>query len=206
MSQKGILITFEGGDGTGKTTQIGILQQRLKDQDIPCMVTREPGGTSLGELIRPFFLTHSLDAEVELLLMLAVRRHHICTVIQPALDRGEWVLCDRFIDSSVVYQGTLKGRATTWVKEWHEKAGIDLRPDLTFIFQDSSEVALERRRNDAKEGANRFDDLPIHSYEQIRQAFLDIALSDPERCMLVPSGSIEDIAHYIEHTVKKYIT
>lgn len=169
------------------------------------MVTREPGGTPLGELIRPFFLAHTLEAEVELLLMLAMRRHHVTTVIQPALDQGQWVLCDRFTDSSVVYQGILTGHSAEWVKEWHERAGIHLTPDITFIFQEGPDVALARRHQEALKGEDRFDALSFHSYETIRQAFLDIALSDPVRCHIVPSGTIEDVACHIEHTLNSYL-
>lgn len=172
-------ITFEGGEGTGKSTQLTLLAAFLKEKGIPFLATREPGGTPLGEAIRDLFLSDiEEDSVSELLLVMAARFAHIERVIAPALSAGMWVLCDRFIDSSAVYQGILSGRSPGWVWDLHEKADMKLIPDLTFIL--SSAQAAERKRQ-----KNRFDRAEHTFHEAVREGYKCIAKENPERCVLI---------------------
>lgn len=180
----GRFITLEGGEGTGKSTQTRALVQALLDRGIPALATREPGGTPFGEKVRSLIFECPLDEKEELLLLLALRCHHIRQVIAPALAQGTWVVCDRFIDSTLVYQGLAKDKSIQWIKQWHTLAGIDLTPDTTFLCQYPVEQALSRRKMGGD--TNRFDDAPLAFHHKVDRAYRDLAKIHQERYVCIP--------------------
>ena len=183
-TMRGRFITLEGGEGVGKSTQIHRLAQALQGRGISCCTTREPGGTAFGEQVRSLMMNHGLGALEELLLLLAARSVHVRTVIEPALAQGQWVLCDRFTDSSLVYQGFAVSGNWEWVQQWHERAGIVLVPDLTFLLQVPVEEALCRRRSH-KESCNKFDEAPYSFHQKVAVAYETLAsfFSDRYICL-----------------------
>jgi len=195
-AKRGLFITLEGGEGTGKTTQTRALVQALSDQGIPALATREPGGTLFGEKIRSLIFESPLDEKEELFLLLALRCHHIRKVIAPALAQGTWVICDRFIDSTLVYQGLAKGKNTQWIEQWHTLAGIDLTPDITFLCQHPVEQALSRRRTEGD--TNKFDEAPLSFHHNVEQAYQDLAKRNQQRYVHVPPlTQINEVTHFI---------
>lgn len=176
----GKFITFEGGEGVGKSTQLRLVAKSLQENGIPCLTTREPGGTPLGESLRTLFLDLPEELEsphagvTELLLILAARRCHLAQVILPALQKGIWVLCDRYIDSTVVYQGILKGYQPQWILDWHTRVGITLIPDLTVLLQRNTEETLAIRQQ-SPHLINRFDAKPPTFHLQVASAYRQLA-------------------------------
>lgn len=181
----GQFISFEGGEGAGKTTHIKRLAHRLKTLGFSCLVTREPGGTPLGEKIRGLFLEQSLDIQTETLLVLAARRLHLNTVILPALEKGLWVLCDRYIDSHLVYQSLVHNKNPQWIVSLHKTFNMLVWPHLTFLFQEPLGLALSRRHAN-KESCNRFDRGSFAFHQKIRKSFASLAKDHPSRIVLVP--------------------
>jgi dTMP kinase len=187
----GKFITFEGGEGAGKSTQIRLLAERLRALGKEVVVTREPGGTPTAEAIRALLLSGraaELGTEGEAVLFAAARTDHVAHIIRPALRSGRWVLCDRFFDSTRVYQGGSAGVSDGMLDALERAAVGETRPDLTIILDVPASVGLGRAaRRMAATGtvADRFerDDLTIH--EARRQAFLAIAAAEPERCVVV---------------------
>lgn len=182
--QRGRFITFEGGEGTGKSTQARKLAERLEAAGIPVIVTREPGGTALGEDIRTLILKdRPQDPLTELLLFAAARAEHMTAVIRPALDDGTWVISDRFIDSTRVYQGKLYAIEPELVARLEQfTIGHDI-PNLTLILDLPPEAGLERA---ASRGTlSRYDAERIETHETLREGFLEIATAEPERCVLI---------------------
>ncbi len=184
---RGKFIVLEGGDGTGKSTQLSRIQDVLLEKGIEAVTTQEPGDTSLGKKIRAILFEEIMDPEVELFLLLADRRHHIKHVIEPALARGKWVLCDRYRDSSMVYQAMARDQDAGWVYEWHIRAGIHLVEDITFLFQESMDITLQRRKARSV-GTNRFDDLPLHFHRKVAESYLHLAKGNPHRYVILPKG------------------
>lgn len=181
----GRFMSFEGGEGCGKTTHIKRLARQLELLGQPCLITREPGGTPIGEKIRGLFLDQKLDLKTETLLMLAARRIHVRSVILPALAKGLWVLCDRYIDSHMVYQAVAHDKSHHWILALHKNFDIHILPDVTFLFQDPVAIALNRRRAN-KDNCNRFDQASFAFHQKIRKGFAFLAKTYPERIVSVP--------------------
>jgi dTMP kinase len=193
---RGRFITFEGGEGSGKSTQIKILADRLNQAHISSLTTREPGGSAGAEIMRHLVLSgvgKLLGPDAETLLFAAARDDHVRQVIEPALGAGTWVLCDRFTDSTRVYQGSL-GRTDPAIIRAMERVTIgDLQPDLTLILD--IPVAFGLKRAIARRGkavADRFEQESIESHETLRQAYRQLAQDEPRRCVLIDANSNHD--------------
>jgi dTMP kinase len=198
---RGKLITFEGIDGCGKSTQMRLLGQYLTERGVAVVPTREPGGTELGRKVRSALLdggAGSVEPLAELLLYAADRAQHVRRVILPALDEGKVVLSDRFYDATTVYQGYARGFDLELVNQLNELATGGLKPDLTLLFDLDVETGLKRtmRRGDGTgvtaARPDRLDQEPVEFHERVRQAYLDIAAREPERFRIIPSaGPVE---------------
>lgn len=193
---RGRFISFEGGEGSGKSTQIKILAERLAGEKLHTLVTREPGGSPGAEIIRHLVLSGMgklLGAEAETLLFAAARDDHARTVIEPALKQGTWVLSDRFSDSTRVYQGIL-GKVPPGILNAMQRVTIgDLKPDLTVILDVPVEIGLKRataRRGNA--AADRFESEDIGFHQKLRDAYRQIAKDEPERCVLIDATEEPD--------------
>src|SRR5450631_4211192 len=186
---RGRFITFEGGEGSGKSTQIQTLADRLNGAKLRAIVTREPGGSPGAEIIRHLVLSGMgklLGPDAETLLFAAARDDHVRTVIQPALIQGVWVLCDRFSDSTRAYQGSL-GKVAPAVLDAMERVTIgDLKPDLTIILDVPVEIGMQRAA--ARRGAgmpDRFEAEDLKFHQELRDAYRQIAAGEPQRCVLI---------------------
>ena len=195
-SGRGRFITFEGGEGTGKSTQIKKLADRLKAAKLRIRVTREPGGSPGAEIMRHLVLSgmgRLLGPEAETLLFAAARDDHVRTVILPALNQGTWVLCDRFADSTRAYQGSL-GQVPEGLINAMQRVTIgDLKPDLTIILDLPVEIGLQRaatRRGSAT--PDRFEGEKLGFHQGLREAYRKIAADDPARCVLIDANSDPD--------------
>src|SRR6478752_3597382 len=190
---RGQFITFEGGEGSGKSTQIKILVERLQAAKLRAIVTREPGGSPGAEIIRHLLLSGMgklLGPDAETLLFAAARDDHVRTVIRPALEQGIWVLCDRFADSTRAYQGQL-GNVLPGVLNAMERVTIgDLKPDLTVILDVPVEVGLQRAATRRGSGApDRFEAEDLAFHRKLRDAYREIAASDPQRCVVIDADA-----------------
>jgi dTMP kinase len=192
----GKFISIEGVEGAGKSTQVSFIQQYLITQGKTVIVTREPGGTELGEQIRNLLLTPAdpaMAVETELLLMFAARAEHIKQVINPALNRGDWVLCDRFIDATFAYQGGGRGVSQQRIQALAEWTLQGLMPELTLLFDLPVETGLKRvvQRNEA---IDRFEQEKVTFFEKIRESYLHSAIAQPDRIKVVDASlSIDNI-------------
>ena len=188
---RGRFISFEGIDGAGKSTQHAWMVQHLRNQGQTVVATREPGGTPLGEKLRALLLAEPMHLETEALLMFAARREHIAQVIEPALVRGEWVVCDRFVDASFAYQGG--GRGLDWKKldDLAQWVLGDLQPDLTLIFDAPVEIA-QQRLHAATPSPDRFEQEQAAFFERVRSAYLRIARENPGRVRLIDATQTPD--------------
>lgn len=183
---KGKFVTFEGCEGSGKSTQIRLLSERLKKAGIPHMVTREPGGSDIAEQIRGIILSGRNTAmcdECEALLYAAARAQHLREKVQPALEAGMLVLCDRYVDSSLAYQGYARGLGTDFVAAINGFAMRDFRPDLTLFLDISPRAAFERKHG-ADEG-DRMEQLGLTFHEKVYEGYLKLAESCPGRIVKV---------------------
>jgi dTMP kinase len=194
---RGRFISFEGGEGAGKSTQIRLLAERLAEAKVRTIVTREPGGSPGAEIIRHLVLSGMgklLGVEAETLLFAAARDDHVHTVIEPALKQGIWVLCDRFSDSTRVYQGIL-GQVSPAILSAMQRVTIgDLKPDLTLILDVPVEVGLQRAAKRRGTGtADRFEAEGIKFHQQLREAYQRIAAAEPQRCLLIDASAEPDI-------------
>lgn len=198
MSIRGKFITLEGVDGAGKSTHLSWLVNHLRKQGHTVVQTREPGGTPLGEKLRELLLHETMHLETEALLMFAARREHLEQVIQPALARGDWVVCDRFTDASFAYQGGGRGLSSvklaqleTWVQE-------GFHPDLTLLFDLPIEVASQRMAGAGRK-LDRFEQEKTDFHERVRAAYLARAVQMPQRVKLIDSRlSVESIHKQLE--------
>lgn len=196
--QRGKLITFEGIDGCGKTTQLQLLAHYLAERGLPFISTREPGGTLIGQRIRAVLLDVSaerVEPLAELLLYAADRAQHVRQVIIPALEAGRIVLSDRFYDATTVYQGYARGFDLKLVNELNQLAACGLKPDLTLLFDLAVEQGLGRthKRGAETRGPDRLDSEPLEFHRRVRQAYLEIAAQAPERFRVIPAaGSVEE--------------
>jgi dTMP kinase len=190
---RGRFITFEGGEGSGKSTQIKTLAERLNGAKLRTIVTREPGGSPGAEIIRHLLLSgmgNLLGPEAETLLFAAARDDHVHEIIKPALDQGIWVLCDRFFDSTRVYQGRL-GKVDPGVLNAMQRVTIgDLKPDLTVILDVPVDIGMQRAA--ARRGAgtpDRFEAEDVKFHEGLRDAYRQIAAAEPQRCVLIDANA-----------------
>jgi len=179
MSTPGKFITLEGVDGAGKSTHLGFVADWLRQQGREVIVTREPGGTPLGETLRELLLHREMDADTELLLMFAARQEHLAALILPALARGAWVLSDRFTDASYAYQCGGRGIAVERIAALEAWVQRGFAPDLTLLFDVPAEVAEARRS--AARVADRFEREADSFFNRVRNAYLDRARAEPAR-------------------------
>lgn len=203
--KRGKFITIEGLDGCGKSTQLEKLAKALRELGIAVVVTREPGGTAIGERIRDVLLnsaTSGLSPQAELALMFASRAQHLKEVILPGLAEGKFVLCDRFTDSSEAYQGGGRRLGSEAVLALHRVLCGDVRPDLTILMDSdvSASVARARRRNLAlasgrKKDENRFEKESRAFFERVRNKYLEIAEREPERVEVVDARRTRGVVH-----------
>lgn len=198
MPPRGRFITFEGGEGAGKSTQIKILANRLNASGIRTVLTREPGGSPGAEVIRYLVLSGMgklLGPQMEALLFAAARDDHVHHVIEPALREGKWVLCDRFADSTRVYQGAAANVDAGLLQALQRVTIGNLRPDVTFILDLPPEIGLARARTRrGAETADRFEAEDIGFHTRLREAYRAIAEQEPERCVVI------DAAKDVDHT------
>lgn len=202
QSRRGLFITFEGGEGAGKSTQVGLLEQALRQRGVDVLVTREPGGSPGAEAVRHVLLSGAaepLGAEMEAILFAAARSDHVETVIRPALESGITVLCDRFIDSTRVYQGGTGKVAAELLAGLERVACEECWPDLTIILDiDPAEGLRRAGRRAGEAGPDRFERESMAQQRQRRQAYLDIAASEPGRCRVVDAaGAAQDVHRQI---------
>lgn len=194
MSEQNItpaqFITFEGGEGVGKSTNIEFCRQLLVQQGFEVLVTREPGGTEIAEIIREQLLkkphNERMSDVTELLLVFAARAQHIEALVKPALARGCWVLCDRFTDSTIAYQGYGRGLALSLITQLKEIAQLGIEPDRTFLLDAPIEVGMGRAK--ARGPADRFEVEQLDFFTRVREGFLAIAKGAPKRVQLINAG------------------
>jgi len=203
---KGRFITLEGSEGAGKSTNMDYLQSSLQAQGIDVITTREPGGTPIGEDIRQLLLGHKhtgMSDDTELLLMFAARAEHINKVIVPALEKGQWVLCDRFTDATYAYQGGGRGIAPdriTILENWTQN---ELRPDLTIYLDVSIETG--RQRAGERSSPDRFEKEQNDFFNKVRQAYLDRAEREPDRFRVVDaSTTLEQVQTQLDGVVQDF--
>lgn len=192
LMMKGHLITFEGGEGSGKTTQLAHLARYLGKQGYPVVETREPGGTLIGEAIRSLVLYQKevdCTPKAELFLYLADRAQHVSEVILPALADHQIVLCDRFTDSTIVYQGAARDLPLRKVLEMTRFAAEGLKPDMTFLLDVDVKKGLSRLKT--RDEVNRLDLEPDSFHQKVREGYLALAKSEPERIHVINAGMNE---------------
>jgi dTMP kinase len=195
---RGRCITLEGVDGAGKSTHVAWIAERLRARGHAVLVTREPGGTPLAERLRELVLTEPMDPIAETMLLFAARADHVQRVIGPALRAGTWVLCDRFTDATFAYQGGGKGVAAELIAHLAQVSHDGLLPDRTLMFDCPYEVSRERLKHTGRV-PDRFERENREFFERVRQEYLGLARSDPERIRVVDaSGSLGDIKKVIE--------
>ncbi|MEI8236790.1 MAG: dTMP kinase [Methylococcaceae bacterium] len=186
---RGKFITFEGGEGVGKSTNVAFVESYLQSKNIPVLVTREPGGTKLAEKLRALLLDKKSEAiteEAELLLMFAARSQHLKHVIEPALARGDWVICDRFTDATYAYQGGGRNMKISTIEGLENLIQGNLRPDLTLLLDAPVKIGMERA---GKRGAfDRFESETLQFFEDVRRAYLLQAEINPKRITLIKAS------------------
>ncbi|MGB8315081.1 MAG: dTMP kinase [Aestuariivirga sp.] len=197
----GVFVTFEGGEGTGKSTQLELLADTLQAQGMTVVKTREPGGTPEAEALRSLLVNGDpgrWTAEAEALLNYAARSSHLLKVIRPALAAGHTVLCDRFSDSTRAYQGYAGGCDMALLDSLEITITGSTRPDLTFIFDVDPALGLVRAKSRGDGSEDRYERKGLAFHEKLRVGFLKIAAAEPRRCRIVDaSGSIEDVKAFI---------
>ncbi len=182
--KQGYLISFEGVDGAGKSSHIARVKARLEELGFECLQTREPGGTPVGEAIRELVLHHDMDVNTELLLMYAARRQHMVETILPALDRGVWVITDRFEDSSFAYQAGAGGASWEDCQQLSKWALQGFEPTLTFLFD--LPIAVSQSRIQCRAGASdKFEEKPTSYFEAVRAGFIKRSQLNPRRIRLI---------------------
>jgi dTMP kinase len=204
----GLFVTFEGGDGVGKSTQARLLEEWLTDAGRTVVRTREPGGTEVGELIRDIVLHHrgEVSPRAEALLYAADRAHHVATVVRPALERDEVVIQDRYLDSSVAYQGTGRVLGADDVRRLSVWAAEGLLPDLTVLLDLDHDVARHRLNADDKP-FDRLEAEEAEFHERVREAFLGLAAAEPGRFLVLDaSAPPEQLATAVRDRIETLLT
>lgn len=202
MKKRGKFITVEGVDGAGKSTQFEVIAKALREKGIDLVTTREPGGPESAEKIRTLLLTEPMTAKCELLLMFAARQENLEKIIRPALEAGKWVLCDRFTDASVAYQGYGRGRSLKEIEMLANFVHPDIRPDKTVIFDLPTEIAAAR----LSRKLDRFEQEDADFHHRVRQGYLEIAKKEPERCVVIDAaGSPEEVAGKVLKEVSSWV-
>lgn len=208
-NSRGKFITVEGQDGAGKTTNIAHVQELLEQYGIAVLSTREPGGTKLGENLRRLILDgheHKIDATAELLLIFAARAQHLEETIVPALNRGTWVLCDRFTDATFAYQGGGRGLPMEHIQTLQNLVQGDLQPDLTLLLDVDIDTGLARSRRRAAEHPDRFEQEQIAFKRRVRKTYLSLAEHYPDRVHVVDASvEIEQVQRQIRHILDIYV-
>lgn len=204
----GRFITVEGIEGVGKSTNLQFIRGLIEESGKPLVVTREPGGTALGEEIRELLLDHRHDgmsADAELLLMFAARAEHIARVIGPALAAGKWVLCDRFTDATFAYQGGGRGIGFDRVAVLADWVHHGLRPDLTLLFDLPVEIGLQRAGQ--RNSADRFEREKLEFFERVRAAYLELAGREPQRFTVIAADPpLEQVQDHIRRLLIPWLT
>lgn len=208
MRRRGVFITFEGLDGSGKTTQLTRLAESLRTGGQDVVATREPGGSAIGERIRSILLdsrTSGLSPFAELALMFADRAQHIEQVIAPALEEGKTVLCDRYTDSTVAYQGFGRELGAELVLDLHRQLCRDLWPDVTLLLESDLDASIARARSrnvksDSREG--RFEKETTQFFRRVHRGFESMAELHPERVVRIPGGDIEEVESRIMRAIQ----
>ncbi len=198
---RGKFITLEGLDGAGKSTHLAHLVELLKGRGKTVVQTREPGGTPLGEKLREILLSEPMHLETEALLMFAARREHLAQVIVPALERGDWVVCDRFTDASFAYQGGGRGLDVAKLNVLETWVQGNLNPDLTLLFDVPTDVAFGRVKNMGRE-LDRFEQEKAEFFERVRAAYLQRARFAPQRIRVLDGAkSVSEISKMLEEVI-----
>ncbi|WP_042201173.1 dTMP kinase [Paenibacillus camerounensis] len=209
MGREGFFITLEGGDGAGKTTVLGRVAAYLQNHSMPYIITREPGGIEIAEKIRSIILdpAHTaMDARTEALLYAAARSQHLAEVVEPALQQGLTVLCDRFVDSSLVYQGHARGLGIEQVRNINEFATGGRKPDLTFYLDVDPEIGLSRIAANQDREVNRLDLEKLDFHQKVREGYQLVVQSDPERVVVLDANRpIHMVEQDIVRTLKERI-
>ncbi|MGH6663542.1 MAG: dTMP kinase [Pseudolabrys sp.] len=197
MAMRGRFITFEGGEGSGKSTHARLLADRLNALDIEVVLTREPGGSAGAEIIRHILLSgiaKPLGAETEAILFAAARDDHVRATIRPALVEGKWVICDRFIDSTRVYQGALGKVDAKLIRSLERVTVGAAMPDLTFLLDVPANVGLARATRRRGTGAtDRFEAESVEFHETLREAYLALADKEPKRCVVIDGRAPREV-------------
>ena len=201
---KGKFLTIEGIEGVGKSTNIAFVQTWLKEQGIECILTREPGGTDLGEKLRNLLL-HGGDVadKAELLMMFASRAQHLEEKIKPSLDEGVWVLCDRFTDSTYAYQGGGRQLNIEWISQMEELVHGDMQPDLTLLLD--APVEIGRARASARSEADRIEAEDLEFFNRVRGMFLKRASQASRYAVIDATASLENVQRSIESTLSNLL-
>ena len=195
-----MFITFEGGEGTGKTTQINIIKYKLEQLGLEVLTTREPGGVISAEKIREVILNNNIDPITEAMLYAAARREHFMKKVKPALEENKIVLCDRFVDSSIVYQGIVRGIGIKEVLKINQLAIGNIKPDLTILFDLDPEIGLKRIYLNRTDEINRFDKEDISFHLKIREGYNNLKEQEPNRIHLIDAG--KDIANVTDQIIR----
>ncbi len=203
---RGKFITLEGLEGVGKTTNRTFVEALLNEHNIEFVGTREPGGTELGESLRNLVLhaAGQMQNETELLLMAASRVEHVGQVIEPALASGRWVLCDRFLDASIAYQGAGRQLGVSRVAELHKMMGVTIKPDLTLLLDMPVEAGLARMA--ARGKPDRIESEALEFFERARAAYLQRAADDPDRVVIIDaSRSVEAVQASVKSALMPFV-
>ena len=202
---RGKFITLEGIEGSGKSTSLDTISKILHTLDIEFIITKEPGGGPLGKDLRKILLDKktSISPEVELLLMMADRKNHIDSIVEPSLKKGVWVISDRYLDSSYAYQGGGRQIDTSKIDLLTELLKLPI-PDLTILFDLSPEIALQRAKNRSE--LDRFESEPIDFHQRIREAYLNLANDNVERYVVIDaSKDIQNVKDQVQKKVNQFI-
>ena len=204
---KGRFITVEGGEGVGKTTNLQFIQALLEKAGMQVHVTREPGGTELGESIRKLLLSpenKGMAADTELLLMFAARAEHLAKLIRPALETGQWILCDRFTDATYAYQGGGRGVSLERIRQLEIWVQQGLAPDMTLLLDVPVELGL--RRASERGAPDRFEQEAQVFFERVRASYLDQARLEPSRYRVIDaSRTLEEVQGQIAHVLNQFV-
>ncbi|MGV6817263.1 MAG: dTMP kinase [Thiotrichales bacterium] len=208
MTARGRFLSFEGGEGVGKSTQIARVAEFLRGRGIDVVLTREPGGTDVGERLRELLLDKTLPSmhhDTELMLMYAARKEHIEQLIEPALAKGRWVISDRFADASVVYQGYGRGIDLDRLAELDRWVLQGFKPDKTFLLDMPVEQGLARARKRAE--LDRFESETLAFFERVRQGYLDCAAAEPDRFAVIDAAkNIESVTQSLLASLESWLT